>query len=223
MRIRCLVIDDEQLQQELLNDYITECQELELMGIFADGEPALAFLKTNDVDLLFLDINMPNLNGVELVKRLPNPPLIIFTTAYSEYAVEGFNLEAVDYLLKPISFERFLKAVSKAVEKIGITSKQGFIFVKSDRKDYRIDLNDIYYIEGMGDYLRIQTLTTHSTMKNMENQLPANSFARIHKSFIVALPKIDYVEGNVINLKGDSLKIGEYYRLSFFRKWKNNN
>ncbi|MCF8357138.1 MAG: LytTR family DNA-binding domain-containing protein [Prolixibacteraceae bacterium] len=225
MKISCIIVDDEPLQQEILKDYILECPNLELKETLSDGKPVPGFLKEHNIDLMFLDINMPNLNGVELVKRLPNPPMIVFTTAYSEYAVEGFNLEAVDYLLKPISFERFSIAVTRAIEKIGITTKQQFLFVKADKKDYRVNLDDIIYIEAMGDYLRVhladKTLTTHSTLKNMENQLPANRFVRIHKSYIVALPKIDYVEGNMVNLKRESLKIGENYRLPFFSKWKN--
>ncbi|MBN1926856.1 MAG: response regulator transcription factor [Prolixibacteraceae bacterium] len=225
MKIRCLLIDDEPLQQEILKDYISECPALELKATFTDAEAVPEYLKTHETDLLFLDINMPNLNGVELVKRLPHPPMIVFTTAYSEYAVEGFNLEAVDYLLKPISFERFSKAVSRVVDKIGVHAKKQFLFVKADKKDYRILLDDIFYIEAMGDYLRIhladKTLVTHSTLKSLENQLPANRFIRIHKSYIVALSKIDYVEGNMVNMKNESLKIGENYRITFFSKWKN--
>lgn len=222
--IKCLVIDDEPLQQDVLVDYIKECPQLELAGKLDDGADVPHFLKENPIELLFLDINMPLLNGVDLIKRLPNPPMVIFTTAYSEYAVEGFNLNAVDYLLKPISFERFKKAVEKVLERNSIASQSDALFVKVDKKNYRLEFDDIHFIEACGDYVKIhitdQCLMVHSTLKAMESKLCGKQFIRIHKSYIVSLLKIDYVEGNLISIGENKLQMSTSYKREFMQRWE---
>ncbi|HPR32536.1 MAG TPA: LytTR family DNA-binding domain-containing protein [Prolixibacteraceae bacterium] len=224
MAIRCLIIDDEPLQQDILKDYISAYTQLDLCGVFSDGAKVPSFLKEHPVDLLFLDINMPVLNGVDLIRRLPNPPMVIFTTAYPEFAVEGFNLAAIDYLLKPISFERFQKSMQRVEERMNDKEKASVLFIKCDKKDYRIHSNEIYYLEAMGDYVRIhlttQSLITHSTLKNMEKILPPRQFIRIHKSYLIALSKISFLEGSTVKIGNDRLPVGEKYRNDLLSSWK---
>jgi DNA-binding LytR/AlgR family response regulator len=226
MALKCIVADDEPLQQEILKDYIALLPGLELAGTFSNGNDALGFLKERKADLIFLDISMPGLNGVELVKKLSNPPAVIFTTAYPEYAVEGFNLNAVDYLLKPISFDRFSKAVEKFSHTLGNGKDENAdtVLVKSGKKEYRIKVGSIHYIESMGDYVRLvtetQAIITHGTMVQFLDMLPANTFCRIHKSFIINLGMIDFFEGNIISLKGKKLSIGKAYRENFLEIWR---
>jgi len=226
MALKCIVVDDEPLQQEILKDYIALLPWLELAGIFSNGNEALGFLKECKADLIFLDISMPGLNGIELVKRLSNPPAVIFTTAYPEYAVEGFNLNAVDYLLKPISFDRFSKAVEKFSHTLVNLKEENpdTVLVKSGKKEYRIKVESIHYIESMGDYVRLVTATqaiiTHGTMLQFLDMLPAKKFSRIHKSVTINLDLIDFFEGNTISLKGKKLAIGKAYRESFLEIWR---
>lgn len=226
MALNCIVVDDEPLQQDILKDYIAEIPGLELIQIFSDGKEVAGFLNLNSIDLIFLDINMPGLNGVDLVKRLINPPAVIFTTAYPEYAIEGFNLDAVDYLLKPISFSRFSKAVEKFLRTSApLPSEKDFILVKSGKKEFRLKIESIHYIESMGDYVRMitsnQAILTHGTMQQFLEMLPSNQFSRIHKSFIVNMELIDYFEGNTISLRGKKLSIGKAYRDGFLECWRN--
>ncbi len=221
-RINCIIIDDEPLSQDILKDYVANCPELNLTGIFPNAILARDMITTGDVDLLLLDINMPVLSGISLVKSLPNPPLVIFVTAYPEFAVEGFDLDAVDYLLKPVSCERFLKAINRVVEKLqnertAETSSPGeHIMVKADKKMFRVDYNDIYYIEAQGDYIKIhtvnRTLMVYGSLSGMEDKLPADRFLRIHKSYIVSLSKIEYIEGNQVRLKEALLPVSLKYR-----------
>jgi DNA-binding LytR/AlgR family response regulator len=226
MALNCIIVDDEPLQQEILKDYIAEIPGLELIRLFNDGKEVAEFLKMNKVDLIFLDINMPGLNGVDLVKRLVNPPAIIFTTAYPEYAVEGFNLDAVDYLLKPISFNRFSKAVEKSQHSPGLSKTENVdsLLVKSGKKEYRIKTGSIHFIESMGDYVRLVTATqsiiVHGTMLQFIELLPSNQFSRIHKSFIINMELIDYFEGNTISLKGKKLSVGKAFREGFLESWR---
>jgi DNA-binding LytR/AlgR family response regulator len=226
MVLKCIIVDDEPLQQEILRDYIAEISGLELAGLFSNGNDVINFLKTNKIDLFFLDINMPGVNGVDLIKRLVNPPPVIFTTAYPEYAVEGFNLDAVDYLLKPISFGRFSKAVEKFLHTSAFSKTDTIdsILVKSGKKEYRIKTGSIFYIESMGDYVRMVTenqgIITHGTLTYFLGLLPVEQFCRIHKSFIINLEKIDYFEGNHLSAGGKKFSLGKSFRDGFLERWR---
>ncbi len=209
--INCITIDDEPLALKQMVDYIEKTPYLNLLGKFESAFQALEFLQDNTVDLMFVDINMPDLNGMSFVKSLNFPPKFIFTTAYSEYAIEGFKVDAVDYLLKPISYTDFLKASEKAKNRYfqnetvesTIHHDEEFLFIKSEYKIIRINYSDIKYIEGMREYVRIN-LSNQSpvmalmSMKKIIEQLPANDFMRVHRSFIVNLNKITTIERNRI-------------------------
>jgi two-component system, LytTR family, response regulator len=209
--ITCIAIDDEPLALKQMVSYITKTPFLELLGQFESALQALSFLGENEIDLMFVDINMPDLNGMDFVKSLNNPPKAIFTTAYSEYALDGFKVDAVDYLLKPIGYADFLKASVKAKGRISskitepsqVESNEKFLLIKSEYKIIRINLADIKYIEGMREYLRIhlenqKPIMTLMSMKKMEEYLPENIFMRVHRSFIVNLNKITTIERNRI-------------------------
>jgi len=234
--ISCIAIDDEPLALKQIASYIDKTPFLVLMEKFESALQAITFLQENDVDLMFVDINMPDLNGMDFVKSLNNPPKVIFTTAYSEYALEGFRVDAVDYLLKPIGYSDFLKAAEKAKERINpkvtttteIKSNDEFLFIKSEYKVLRINLSEIKYIESKSEYLRIhlenQTpIMTLMSMKKMEEFLPENSFMRVHRSFIVNLNKITTVERNRIVFDKDIyIPVSEQYK-SKFQKYLNDN
>jgi DNA-binding LytR/AlgR family response regulator len=224
MALNCIIVDDEPLQQEILKDYIAEISGLELTHLFTDGKEVVEFLKSNKVDLIFLDINLPGINGVDLMKRLVNPPAVIFTTAYPEYAIEGFNLDAVDYLLKPVSFSRFSKAVEKFLRtSTPPTNPDDFILVKSGKREFRVKIESIHYIESMGDYVRIittsQSIITHGTMQTFLSMLPSIQFCRIHKSYLINLEHVEYCEGNMISVAGKKLSIGKTFRETFHDAW----
>jgi DNA-binding LytR/AlgR family response regulator len=201
-RYKCIIIEDEPLAQNILKKYIGEHPSLELVAVCNDALEAQTVLTQENIDLLFLDINLPKLSGINFIKTLTRPPSIIFTTAYPEFAVEGFALNAVDYLLKPFSFERFLKAVNRAFEKLNASPTQNsidnqisYIFLKADKKIHRVELETIHYIEAIGDYMKVVTntgqLIVNETMKKLLEELPARSFMRVHKSFII--PKQDKI------------------------------
>ena len=219
-RYKCIIVEDEPLAQNVLKKYIGEHPSLELMAICNDAMETQAILTKQNADLLFLDINLPKLSGINFIKTLIRPPLVIFTTAYPEFAVEGFELNAVDYLLKPFSFERFLKAINKALEKlksqISDKNKPAHIFLKADKKIHKIDLDSIHFIEAIGDYMKIVTdsgqLIINETMKKLQEELPAGSFIRVHKSFIISRNKIKFIEGNYVHVEGKSIPIGATYR-----------
>ncbi len=227
--IKAIIVDDEPLALDVLETYIEQMPNVELVQKCENALEANEALKNHDVDLMFLDIQMPQITGVEFLKSLKNPPEVIFTTAYPEYAVEGFELDAVDYLLKPISLERFMKAVNKVSEKLGDTSGNNsgvvemegdFIFVKADKKLIKVDFSDIIYIEGLKDYVIIRQeagrVITLQTMKSLEAKLPVTIFKRIHRSYIVNINKINAVVGNMLEVteKGSTkhLPIGKNYR-----------
>lgn len=193
MRIKCIIVDDEPLSQDVLKKYINESPMLELVNICSDAFEANNVLQAGNIQLMFLDINMPKLSGIRFVKTLSNPPLVIFTTAYPEYAIDGFEVDAIDYLVKPFSYERFLKATNKAIEKINFLHLKSpahteFILLKSDKKVFKINFNEINYLQSFGDYVKVFTcekcLIVHDTFKNILEQLPSQSFLRIHKSYI---------------------------------------
>ncbi len=233
--IKALIVDDEPLAIDVLETYLEKVHSVQLVGKCLNAIEANDFLNKEQVDLMFLDIQMPQLTGIDFVKTLTNPPAIIFTTAFANYAIEGFELNAVDYLLKPISFERFMKAVNKAIAQIELAKsanhladtadrkeeeKGDFIFVKADKKLIKVKFEDIIYIEGLKDYVIIrmlnQRVVTLQTMKSLEDKLPADQFQRIHRSYIVAVDKIEAIMGNMLEVmeKGQEkhLPIGKNYR-----------
>ena len=208
MKITCIIVDDEPLSQDVLKKYIADTPLLELKAVLDDALQAMEYLNQHQVDLIFLDINMPKLSGVNLVKSLVGPPMIIFTTAYPQFAVEGFDLDAVDYLLKPFSFERFLKAVNKTSDKFLKTDlplpEPSYLVIKADKKLHRIRQDEVLYIESAGDYVKIffgdKMIVAHETLKNLAKNLPEQKFFRVHRSFIVAIEKIIFVEGNQVKI-----------------------
>lgn len=231
--INAIIVDDEPLAQDVLETYIEKIPEITLVQKCSNALEANEALKSKDVDLMFLDIQMPQLTGVDFLKTLNKPPVVIFTTAYPNYAIEGFELNALDYLLKPISLERFMKATNKAIEQIELKRKgnaaeatpaaaddPSYIFVKADKKLVKIHYHDIIYIEGLKDYVIIRQensrVITLQTMKSLEDKLPQGIFKRIHRSYIVNIERIDAVVGNMVEVveKGQAkhLPIGKNYR-----------
>jgi len=208
MKISCIIVDDEPLSQDVLLKYIAEMPQLEVKAVLDNAIHAMDYLNQHEVDVVFLDINMPKLSGVNLVKSLVNPPLIVFTTAYPQFAVEGFELDATDYLLKPFSFERFLKAVNKVSDKLSKMEngkpEQSYLVIKADKKLHRIRQDEIMFIESAGDYVKIffegKVIVAHETLKNLERNLPQEQFFRVHRSFIIALNKIVFIEGNQLKI-----------------------
>ena len=231
MKIRCLIIDDEPSSQQILRKFIGDVDFLELVAVCNDANIALQELKIHsDIDLLFLDINMPKITGLTFYKSLQNPPDVIFTTAYPQYAVDGFEVNAIDYLLKPFSFERFLSAANKVLEKkskISNPQEDNFLLIKANKIIHKVAPNEIEYIEAYGDYVKIyiqnDCIVTNSTFTKMLTQLPQKSFIRTHKSFAVNLDKIKSVSANEVLTIKNKIPIGQKYRedfLNFFKKNK---
>ena len=219
--ISCVIIDDEPLAVELLQSYVDREPQLKLLGTFNDAVSAVDFIKANKVDLLFLDIQMPHMNGIQLLRSLESPPIVIFTTAYSEYAAEGFELDAIDYLLKPFDVKRFQRAVAKAVEyrKAMVkteTNANPFIFIKSEYQVIKINYDDIRYIEALDDYIKIYTTNTRPvltlmTLKTIMEKLPDDLFARVHRSYIISLNKMESVRNKRIKIGEVEIPIGSSY------------
>jgi DNA-binding LytR/AlgR family response regulator len=230
--IRCVVVDDEALARELLEDNIRRVPFLELAATCKNAFEAMEVLSAAPVDLVFLDIHMPDLSGIQFLKTLTERPMVIFTTAYEQYALQGYDLDVVDYLLKPFSYERFLKSVNKANDLMKRTSKpspetaedtatrENFLFVRSEYKLVKIEIRDILYIEGLKDYIRIhspeKTVVTLMSMKAIEERLGNMCFVRVHRSYIVNLRKIDYIQGNTLKVGAKDVPIGENFRENFF-------
>lgn len=249
MVLNCIAVDDEPLALELTASYINQTPFLNLVGSFTSAIEALNFLHENPVDLLFLDINMPGLNGMELARivnagKQERPRKIIFTTAYNQYALEGFQVNALDYLLKPYNYVDFLSAANKALEFYQLIDKavsepsetppivsspnEDFLFVKVEYQYLKLALSDIRYIESLGDYIRIHLTSTEKpvmslmTLKSLEEKLPANRFMRVHRSFIIALDKIDAVTKNSVQIGKVLINVTEQYREPFneyIKKW----
>lgn len=229
MKIKCLAIDDEPLALKQINNYIDRIPFLESVGLCQSAYEAMDYLENNEVDLMFVDINMPDLNGIEFVKSLTQKIQIIFTTAYSEFAIEGFKVDAIDYILKPISFEVFLKSVNKAKAWFEVHQKQletvqttkDCLFVKSEYKLVRIMLADIKYIESANEYIQIHLInsppvTTLIRLKSMEEQLPKDKFMRVHRSFIVNLDRVAEIERNRIIFDHKTyIPVGDQYKDNF--------
>jgi DNA-binding LytR/AlgR family response regulator len=217
MRIRCIIIDDEPSSQNVLKSFVNKIDYLDLKHVCNNALEALDYLKNNTIDLLFLDINMPQLSGISFYKSLQNPPKVIFTTAYSEYALEGFNLDAMDYLLKPFSFERFVKAISKIKDLNEHTSNS--LILKSDKKLHQIKMEDIFYIESLGDYIKVhlehKCLVVYKTLKSMFEELPKAIFKQVHKSFIINKNKLEYIEGNTVIINSNKIPLGQKFKKDF--------
>jgi DNA-binding LytR/AlgR family response regulator len=218
-KINCVVADDEQLAREVIENYIGTVEQLHLVASCSNGAQVYNAIKAGPIDLLFLDIQMPQLTGIELLRTLKDPPRVILTTAYREFALEGFELNVVDYLLKPVSLERFLKAIDK------VTAGQAaiaFIDVRSDRKMIRIPLRDILFVEGLKDYVKIHTpgkvIITYLTLGHVEAQLPANPFIRVHRSFLISLEHITAWSQSQIEIGQYSIPIGSSYIKTVLKK-----
>jgi two-component system, LytTR family, response regulator len=231
--MHCIVVDDEPKALDVIAHFIARISFLTLGEQFRDSIQALEYLGKSKPDLLFLDINMPDLDGFQLLKALPQPPMVIFTTAYSEFAVESYELNAVDYLLKPIEFERFLKAVMKARQMRGLPVEQpspsapleatrSTIFIKSGTKSYRIALDEVLYVEGMGNYVRFvlpnQKVVSYMSLSEAMELLPPLKFSRIHKSFIVSHAHIDLIETHQVKVSGYPIPIGSTFREEFLKR-----
>ncbi len=229
MKIKCIAIDDEPLALKQINSYMDKTPYLEVVALCRSAFEAMEYLANNEVDLMFVDINMPDLNGMEFVKSLTQKPQIIFTTAYSEYAIEGFQVDALDYILKPISYASFLKSANKAKTWFELNQKhtesiktsQDSLFVKSEYKMVRIFFSEIKYIESSNEYIQIHLdsdapVTTLIRLKVMEEQLPKDKFMRVHRSFIVNLDRVKVIERNRIVFDGNVyIPVGEQYKESF--------
>lgn len=231
----CIIVEDEPLARNLLSAYISKVPRLELKQSFSNALDALEYLRENPVDVLFSDIQMPEVTGITLLKLLKTKPLIILTTAYSEYALEGYELEVYDYLLKPISFERFLKAVEKGItrldgsnsptaapvliQEVQMAPTVDYIFVKDGTKLIKINLSDILYIEGLKDYVCIYTpnkkIISLQTMKSLEASLPSDRFVRVHNSFIIALASIEEIEKDRLVINKSTIPISDTYKKAF--------
>ncbi len=222
--IRCLVVDDEPLAREAIITYIEKIPDLALVGECENGIQAMSILRENHIDLIFLDIEMPEIDGISFLKYLKKNPGVIFTTAYRNYAVEAFDLDVIDYLLKPISFDRFLKAIDKFYERKNlpvshseiIKDNRSFINIKANRKTYKIDVEKIVYIEGLKDYVKIictdESIVTHDSLSNLEDILKKFGFIRIHNSFLVATDKIKSFNSESVFLEEKELPISRTYK-----------
>ena len=233
MNIKCVIVDDEPLARRVIKKYLLKIPSLKLVKECSNAIEATSVLHENKIDLIFLDVKMPELSGLEFLKILSDPPLVILTTAFSEYALEGYEYSVVDYLLKPIAFNRFLKSVNKAIERIGEKKsiqtdddlqEKKYIFLRSDKAEHKINLSDIIYVEGYGNFVKIyfsdKMLLVPETMTAIQDMLPSNKFARVHKSFIVSFEKIDKLEGNTLKIKDKRIPVGKYYKKQFEEQLK---
>ncbi len=235
MKLNCLIIDDEPVARKGLEEYVNEVDFLHLAGKCENAVKASALLHEGNIDLLLLDIHMPKLSGIEFLKTLKNPPMVIFTTAYSEYALEGYSLDIIDYLVKPIPFERFLKAVQKAHDFYMLkqkaeatpTSSQDYFFIKCDSKFEKVKYNEVLYVEAMQNYCIIHTverkMITYITFSGLESQLPTDRFLKVHKSFMIALDKIKAVDSNEIVIGNSRIPVSRNLKDDVMQKIMGNN
>ena len=235
MNLSCIIVEDEPMARNLLEQYIAKISSLTLLATFSNPLKALDFLRETTPDILFLDVQMPEITGISLLKILKKKPYVILTTAYSEYAIEGYELDVTDYLLKPITFERFLKTIEKITQRKGEvinesplaeipravshTTQSPFIFVKDGTKLVKIKLADILFIEGLKDYVKIHTpkgkITTLQRLKTLEEQLPSHQFIRVHHSFIIAVEWIDVIHRDRVEIGKELIPISDTYRKAF--------
>jgi DNA-binding LytR/AlgR family response regulator len=230
--MNCIAIDDEPLALDVIIEFCKEINFLNLMGTFTNPFDAVELLNSQNIELVFLDIHMPQITGIDFLRSLYHPPMIIFTTAYKEYAPLGFEINAVDYLIKPFAFDRFVKSVNKADMLLKLNNLQSntcdnrsrvisdFLMIKIEYNTKRVDLDDILFIEGMKDYIKLYTgtkpLLTKTTLKNINEKLPADRFLRVHKSFIVSLSKIESIENNRIRIGEHRIPVGELFKSQFY-------
>ena len=237
-KTRCLIIDDEPLAIKLINTHLSRLDSFEVVAECRDALRAVEILKREKVDLMFLDINMPEITGLEFLRSIPNPPYVIITTAYREYAIEGYDLDVVDFLLKPISFERFLKAINRYCNrarpdntKNGNTHTandiQKFIYLQDGKNVYKVLCNDIFYFEGYGEYVKVytsvKTFLVRETLSDFESKLPENSFIRIHKSYIINLDKVTGFSTIHVLMKDVEIPIGRIFRDKVVARLKQGN
>ncbi len=223
--IRCVIVDDEPLGREILGQYVAQNQELQLVGACKNANEVVELLQKEPVDVLFLDIQMPGMSGMALMKSLENPPLVVFTTAYDQYAVEGYEVSAVDYLLKPISPDRFKKAVEKVREMIQYKKSSSrdlnYMFIRADYQDIKVMFDDILYVEGLKDYVKVVTkekrIITLTNIKGMLEKLPQDRFIRVHKSYIVAKDKVQTVKGTILTIDDKEIPIGLTFKDNFMK------
>ena len=218
-KVNCLVVDDEELARTLLENYISRLPHLNLVEKCANPLDALNVLQEKEIDMIFLDIQMPEMTGIDFLKSLHQKPKVIFTTAYSEYAIEGYQLDVVDYLLKPFSFERFVQAVNKAVDLLNSkpsSPEKDYLLVKSEHKVHKIKFEDIRYIQSMREYvayfLPTGKILALNSLKRLEEELPSDQFIRIHKSYIIPFQKVTTLEGNMVHIGDEKLPIGNLYK-----------
>lgn len=233
--IRCLIVEDEPLAAQLLASYVQKIDELELIGVYENPFEAWSFLQDQTVELIFLDIQMPELNGIQFAKLIGKTSAIIFTTAYPTYAVDGFEVEALDYLVKPVSLQRFLTAINRYKERYAEEEsvsepslsqpERSYLFVKTEYRHQKINFEDIIYLKEMGDYVSIFTskgkIMTLENMKSFESSLPKNRFMRVHKSYLISMDRIDFVERNRIKIEEEWIPIGATYLEAFAQRLKN--
>jgi DNA-binding LytR/AlgR family response regulator len=234
MKTKCIIVDDEPLARELIRGHIRKLENIEVAGECENAMEAIEILRNNHIDLMFLDIKMPQITGLEFLKTLKNPPKVIISTAYSQYAIEGFELDVVDYLMKPVTFERFFKAVNKyfatrthqdvSLEKESGMDQNAFIYVKENKKIIKIYLKEILFIEGLNEYIRIHTdasrVVVKSSLQSIENKLPSEQFIRVHKSYIVSIPHIRAFNATTIELENAKVRIGRNYKNQVFSALK---
>jgi DNA-binding LytR/AlgR family response regulator len=234
MKTKCLIVDDEPLAIDALSMLIQKFEDLEIAGVCSDAYQAHEFLRTHKVDLMFLDIQMPEISGINFLESLASPPPVIFTTAHRDYALDAFELNVIDYLLKPISQQRLMKAINKYYQlttgrdriREEIPKREGaleqFLYVRADRKTVKIPLEDILFIEGLKDYVRIittdQNIVTHKSLSDLEQTLPDSAFSRIHRSYIVALNKITSFTAEDIEIGKEEIPIGRTYKNAVLKK-----
>jgi len=224
--IKCIIVEDETLAQDVIISHLQQITHWQLVGVCRNAPEALEVLNTLEVDVMFLDIRLPGMNGLHFLRSLPAPPLVVLTTAYAEYAVESYEFSVIDYLLKPISFDRFSRAIGK-VEEDRLYSQAGkekeqdkapgdHIFIRSNSKFFKVNFPEILYVEGMKDYLKIHTpdytLVTHQTMNELEKTLPPRRFLRVHKSYIIAIAHIRAIYGNSVEIGKATIPIGINYK-----------
>lgn len=231
-KVTCMIVDDEPMAREIISSFVGKIHNLELVATCKNVSEAFSVLQKESIQLIFLDINMPEISGMSLAKSIQHKSQVIFTTAYREYAIDGFDLQAVDYLLKPISFDRFLKAVQKyfdlhisketVKEEVQYLEKETSIFVRSDRKMVKVRFKEINYIESLSDYVKIftdkETIITRETISNIESKLPSNEFLRTHRSYIVSMPKIDSFTNELLELKKKAIPISRSYKENVLQK-----